>query len=943
MNRLKLGIRSKITVGYIVIILCLLVSVIFLNAQITSLQNSRNQIIQYDSQVQTLTNSIEKSIKDMESNKRGYVITGETSYLEPYNNASVNWKVDYDKLRQLVAENPAQLQLLDDIKVTIDHWIANSGDPVIQMKKENSTEDLAAFFQVDLGRKDMESIQSQFESFLAIEKANIDERAAELDGQNQILTFGLFGLLIVISLIAIAISSGVSRLIVNTISDVTDTIQKIALSGGSHGERIKVNTQDEVRDLANATNNLLDTLEKREWLQKNIADIVTTYQGVSSITKLAQTFLSEVAQRTDTSYGAFYVRDTVDNKVSFVKQASFAGDDASIGRENFKLGEGLIGQAAAEKRMYMYKGLPKDYRMIATGLGETPPKQIVILPVIFEDEAIAVIELATMKEYDEQQLELVNQIAESFGLTINSILGRMEIVRLLSESRAMTEELQVQSEELQTQSEELQTQSEELQMQTDALTAINKQLEERTKDAEAKSKDLERAKKELEEIAEQLRLNSNYKSEFLANMSHELRTPLNSILILSEMLVENGNKNLSDEEEEFAKVIHSSGEDLLSLINDILDLSKVEAGKIDVLFGEVNLSELPTQMEQLFSPVAKQKNIEFNISKAASVPEIFYTDAKKFQQILKNLLSNAFKFTEQGSVSLSIDAVNENQLTPSMEKVSREWLEITVSDTGIGIPEEKHQLIFETFQQADGATVRKYGGSGLGLSICREFSKLLGAKITLHSEEGKGSTFTLTIPSLPDGIDEEGQINLAFAELSAASVTDFDDLEELEELEAIEASRFEEQPMEEQKEEEELPALTPQNELEVFQNKRVLIVDDDNRNIYALKRVLENRGMTTLVAKDGLECLDIMKEDHNIDVVLMDIMMPNMDGYETMSIIRNEMQLTDLPIIALTAKAMKNDRDKSLEAGASDYISKPLNLEQLFSVLRVWLVSKGVK
>lgn len=943
MNRLKFGIRSKITVGYIVIILCLLISVIFLNAQITSLQNSRNQIIQYDSQVQTLTNNIEKSIKDMESNKRGYVITGETSYLEPYNNASVNWKVEYDKLRQLVAENPAQLQLLDDIKVTIDHWIANSGDPVIQMKKENRTEDLAAFFQVDLGRKDMEAIQSQFESFLAIEKANIDERAAALDGRNQILTFGLFALLIIISLIAIGISSGISRLIVNTIGDVTETIRKIALSGGSHGERIKVNTQDEVKDLANATNFLLDTLEKREWLQKNIADIVTTYQGVSSVTKLGQTFLSEVADRTDTSYGAFYVRETVDNKVSFVKQASFADENASIGRENFKLGEGLIGQAAADKRMYTYKGLPKDYRMIGTGLGETPPKQIVILPVIFEDETIAVIELATMKEYDEQQLELIKQIAESFGLTINSILGRMEIVRLLNESRAMTEELQVQSEELQTQSEELQTQSEELQMQTDALTAINKQLEERTKDAETKSRDLEKAKKELEEIAEQLQLNSNYKSEFLANMSHELRTPLNSILILSEMLVENGSNNLSDEETEFAKVIHSSGEDLLSLINDILDLSKVEAGKIDVLFGEVNLSELPTQMDQLFSPVAKRKNIEFNITQADSIPEVFYTDAKKFQQILKNLLSNAFKFTEQGSVSLNINRLHDQHVTSCMQNISPDWLEVSVTDTGIGIPEDKHQLIFETFQQADGATVRKYGGSGLGLSICREFSKLLGAKISLESEEGKGSTFTLVIPSLPNGIGEEEQVKLSYAEISAASAADYDDIEELEELEAMEASRFEEQPVEEQEEEKELAALSPQNELEVFQNKRVLIVDDDNRNIYALKRVLENRGMETLVAKDGLECLDIMKEDHNIDVVLMDIMMPNMDGYETMSIIRNEMKLTDLPIIALTAKAMKNDRDKSLEAGASDYISKPLNLEQLFSVLRVWLVSKGVK
>ncbi|MGM9949565.1 MAG: CHASE3 domain-containing protein [Lysinibacillus sp.] len=943
MNKIKFGIRSKITMGYIVIILCLLISILVLNFQITSLQDARNHIIEHDSQVQTLTSNIEISLREMESNKRGYIITGETSYLEPYNEASSNWKLSYDQLRQLVSDKPGQLQVLEDIKVTIDHWINTSGDPVIRMKKENRTEELAAFFEVDLGRKDMETIQSQFDAFRATEKAAIEARAAELDQRNQMLTFGLFAILIIISLIAIGISSGISRMIVATITDVTETIRKIASSGGSHGERIKVNTKDEIRDLAMSTNYLLDTLEKRDWLQTNVADIVTTYQGMSSITKLAQTFLSEISQRTDTSYGAFYVRETVNNEVSFVKQASFADEQALIGRENFKLGQGLIGQAAAEKRILTFKDLPNDYRMIGTGLGEAPPKQIVILPVMFEGEAIAVVELATMKEYDELQLDLVKQIIETFGLTVNSILGRMEIVRLLNESRAMTEELQVQSEELQTQSEELQTQSEELQMQTDALTAINKQLEERTKDAEMKSKELEKAKKELEATAEQLRLNSNYKSEFLANMSHELRTPLNSILILSEMLVENGNDNLSDEETEFAKVIHSSGEDLLSLINDILDLSKVEAGKIDVLFGEVNMSEIPTQMEQLFTPVANQKNIEFNISTSEAVPEIFYTDAKKFQQILKNLLSNAFKFTEEGSVNLNIDKLKEQQLTECMQKVSPDWLEISVSDTGIGIPADKHQLIFETFQQADGATVRKYGGSGLGLSICREFSRLLGAKITLESEEGKGSTFTLTIPSLPDGLTEEENTHLAYAEMSAASVKDYDDLKELEELEAIEAEKFEAHPDEEREEQKEQPVMSPQNELEVFQNKKVLIVDDDNRNIYALKRVLENRGMTTLVAKDGLECLDVMKQETDIDIVLMDIMMPNMDGYETMSIIRNEMKLTDLPIIALTAKAMKNDRDKSLEAGASDYISKPLNLEQLFSVLRVWLVSKGVK
>lgn len=762
-NKLKIGIRWKITLGYIVIILCLLASVLILNNQIISIQKERNYIFKNNSHIHAVTNSIEKYILDMDSSQRGFVITGEPSYLETYYEAGEKWRSDFKELYQLFENKPPQQQKLNEIKATIENWITTSGEPSIEFKKENKEEALEELYKVDVGRKDMETVRAQFESLRSEVIASMQAKVNDLDKRNSIVTLTLLGILVFISVVAIIIANGISRSIVKTLTQVTQTIQEIATSKSRQKGRIHVRTNDEINDLAAATNELLNILERREWLQLNIAEIVTKYQGISAITKLAETFLSEIAQKTQSSLGAFYVRETTDNNIQFVKKAAFADVRDDVGIESFKLGQGLIGQCALEKKILIYNDIPEDFRLIGTSLGEVPPKSIFIVPIKFENDVIAVVELATMTGFNEQQQQLVKQVIETFGLTINSVLGRMEIVRLLNESRAMTEELQMQSEE---------------------LTMINEQLEERTKEAELKTRELEQAKRKLEESAEQLLLNSNYKSEFLANMSHELRTPLNSILILSEMLAENSQSNLSDEEAEFAKVIHSSGEDLLALINDILDLSKVEAGKLDISFDEMNMSEVPVQIEQTFAPVATKKNLQFHISKEKNVTDVFFTDEKRFKQILKNLLSNAFKFTERGSVNLEIKQLGQEQLTNNMQDLSADWLEITVTDTGIGIPKDKHQLIFESFQQADGATVRKYGGTGLGLSICNELARLLGGWISLQSDEGQGSTFILTIPSLPNGIEEQNYLELAIHEVGATN-----EVHELEEEEQLSEDR----------------------------------------------------------------------------------------------------------------------------------------------------------
>lgn len=917
-GRKRFGIRGKIFTGYLVIILCLVVSIIAVNNQISSMQTERNYIINHDIEVHGLTNEIEKQVLDMENGQRGFIITGDESYLEPYSLAASDWKDNYNKLYDLISDNPSQQKRLQDIRDDINQWIQYTAEPSIQMKRDGQDGNVLSLFKKDTARsKGVEDIRTQFDTFRTTEKGLTKERADKLDNQNAVLKTSLYVLLFFVVLISAAIAVFVSGSIVKTVKAVVRSISAMS-SNGDVTQRIHVKSRDEIRDLAEATNNLLSVVESREWLQSSTNEVVERYQGTSTIKVLGEKFITGIAQFANASTGAIYIREGEGGKASFIKKGAYAAPMNSAGRESFKLGEGLIGQCAAEKRLMVIDHLPDDYQLIGTGLGEVRPRSLLIAPVMFENEVIAVLELASLEAFTQEHIDLVENTTKTFGLTIDSVIRRMEVVRLLKESQAMTEELQAQSEEMQTQSEELQMQSEELRM-------INEQLEQRSIEAEGKSAELQQAKVELEEKAKQLTLSSRYKSEFLANMSHELRTPLNSILILSEMLAENSANGLSSEDEEFARVIHSSGQDLLNLINDILDLSKVEAGKLEMHFSEVNMSEFPSQIERNFGHMADKKGLTFEVKKDADVPDIFYTDEKRFQQIIKNLLSNAFKFTEEGSVSLHI--AKDKAFHPQVG--ADHWLKVSVKDTGIGIPKDKHDLIFEAFQQGDGATVRKYGGTGLGLSICLEFVKLLGGQLELESEEGEGSTFTLYIPSLPNGLTQHAPMLVmeeSESEVAAAISDDAALAEELKEIDEHTSHQQEGTPVKE--------------EDSSFKGKKVLIVDDDHRNIFALKTALENEKMNVITAENGTQCLEMLENENDVDLILMDIMMPVMDGFETMRRIRANERVAGVPIIALTAKAMKSDREKCLEAGASDYISKPLKIEQLFSVMRVWILNK---
>ena len=829
----------------------------------------------------------------------------------------LNTKIN--ELELILNTNKAKV-LIKEIYTSYEEFVRTEND-LIKLYNDNASKaELQALYNEGAGNRNV--LLNKIDEFKDDQESLMNNALDDANATYKQLVIYLVSVVSIALILIVFVMLWVIRSTSRNINSIVHVIKDVDFTNLASVPRIELESKDEIGDIAKAFNTMaaslenytvkekqfVDEISKQNWVQSNSAEIIKLYSRHVSVTSLSEQFLKKIVTAIDANLGAFYVQDDTGKESVFKKVAAYA--DIESGRQTFTAGEGIIGQTVRDKKIVVLNNIPEDFRFISTGLGDVKPESVLIAPILVKDDVVAVLEIASVKEFTALDQKLVENVLETLGIGIMNILGRMEVERLLLESQAQTEELQTQSEELQAQSEELQTQTEELRM-------INEQLEERTYDAELKTEELQRVKEELEEQAKQLKLSSKYKSEFLANMSHELRTPLNSILLLSEMLADDLDSELSAEQKEFAKVINSSGNDLLNLINDILDLSKVEAGKLEISFEEVYLSEFVDRLKRNFTQIAKSKDLDFHIDFHEDVPPIIYTDEQRLQQIVKNLLSNAFKFTKEGSVKISVNkaAMNEVMQLP-LSNYADTWVKMSVTDTGIGIPADKHAMIFEAFQQVDGATMRKYGGTGLGLSISKEFSQLLGGTCIVESKEGEGSTFTVFIPNLPGGIPLIGLDNMA--EDQAASAI------EPEEVEPPEAMNEENNNIENS------PSA-------VLQGKTVIVADDDHRNIFALKNALNKEGMTVITAENGAECLEKINELEHFDIVLMDIMMPVMDGYETIRRIRGMEQNNDIPIIALTAKAMKGDRDKCLEAGASDYISKPLKLDQLLSAMRVWL------
>jgi two-component system, chemotaxis family, sensor kinase CheA len=923
MKGFHFNIHTKIIAGYLFILICLVLSLLIVMNRMSAMQKEVDFVTQHDMEVHNIANEIQKNVLDMETGMRGYVITGNEEYLEPYNSASRNWLENYNTLHSLLADDGAQQRKLDEMKPLIMNYANGTAEFLVNQKKRNNQIAIDEHFKDNTGKQKTDELREHFDSFLENQTKLTNQRVEQLSQDNNNLKITLYALIIVVTLITIATAVILSSSIVKTIKQVVHTIKSVTDSKETEVDlstRIEVSTHDETLELAEAMNELLSNLEKQNWVQKSVAEISTMYQGMTDLTELTHAFITKLTPMLEAVYGVVYLRRNQGSEVRYVKEAGYAIVTEEKAAASFRLGEGLIGQAAMDKRIFLTDKLPEEHFKVASGLGESSPRNLLVAPILVDGRVEAVVEFAAFQPFNAQHLTLLDLLQDKFGSAITNVAGRMEVERLLGESQVLTEELQAQS-------EELQAQSEELQMQQEQLRITNEYLEEQKHYAEQRAFELKKAKDELEDYSRKLQMSSQYKTDFLANMSHELRTPLNSILILSQMLMENDGEMDSSEVMDSSRVIYTAGSDLLRLIDDILDLSKIEAGKIEILKDEVNVTEIPQMMKNMFDPVADKKNLTFEVHTAANVPAVITTDGQRLQQIWKNLLSNAFKFTEQGSVTVNIDLARPEKVEELLHGLDEEEmvLAISVTDTGIGIAKEKQQIIFEAFQQVDGTTNRQFGGTGLGLSICREFTRLLGGAITVESEPDKGSTFTLYIPGRLEAAEYARRLNQLALDEVAVSVVEVaeeqqpDIEEESETVEVVEAEASDDQ---------------------LFKGKKVLLAEDDRRNVYALVAALEKKGVKVQVAENGKRAIELLQEQADFDLVFMDIMMPVMGGYEAMKAIRQDLEMERLPIIALTAKAMKGERDKCMEAGASDYIMKPLNINQLFSLMRVWLTQQ---
>ncbi|WP_437919826.1 response regulator [Sphingobacterium sp. LRF_L2] len=1187
---------KNLQIGFGVSLLLLIISS---TASYVSIQKqiSNREIVDHTRRAISSANTILIDLQNAETGQRGFHLTGKESFLDPYVKSVASLPKSLERAKRLTADNMLQSKRLDTLTSLVG-LRTDILDDLVAAKREGQT---VTVKQLEEGKLLMDSCRQIISRFIAHEDILLDSRRADLDKSSSYTSVFVI-LAAVISLITTSVFYFRIRKDFNEreslreslrqkdreISRRLNIIQKIAttVSKGDYSVRANDLEQDDLGSLAKALNEMtnslkisFDQLNNNEWRQTGLARLNERLMGNKSEEIIAKEVLNQLVSYSNSINGAFYLLENGALKL----HASYGLEEHM--RHTYSVGEGMIGQVFQECKEKIFDGVSDFNYTVNFAHGAMRVNQVLLLPVNVEQSCIGIIELGSMQPFDDLRLEFLKESGRNVALALLAAKSRRRVQTLLEETQAQAEELQTQhtelenlNAELEAQTQKLQASEEELKVQQEELLQSNQELEERSKQLEEKNQLIADRNLDIQQKAEELALSTKYKSEFLANMSHELRTPLNSILLLSRILGENNEENLNEDQIESAKVIQSSGTSLLSLIDEILDLSKIEAGKMDLDYQNVSLVDITKDLRSLFSPVINNKNLQLIVEISPTLDDQFETDRLRLEQVLRNLLSNAIKFTNKGSVRLRIEEHVED----------RELIKFEVTDTGIGIAEEKQKVIFEAFQQADGSTRRKYGGTGLGLSISREITRLLGGEIRLQSKENEGSTFTLLIPkrrisiavkpvtdeliemisldvedsigdldskiftteNIPDEIDDDREnlkkgdkviliveddtdfakillkytrqqnykgvvvvrgdlaaeaalkfqplailldiqlpikdgwqvmdeikgnvetrhipvhimsslevkresllkgaidfiskpvaiehlggmfkkiedalsrspkkvliveenpkhamalsyflsnfnitseiktsvhdsvealvsdhVNCVILDMGVPDQNGYETLEAIKKNEGLEnlpiiiftgknLSQGEELRIKQYAdsivvktahsyqrildevglflhlvEEKEQPSVgNHKNKLgslnDVLKGKKVLIADDDVRNIFSLTKALEKYQMKIVSAIDGREALQELEKNPDVAIVLMDMMMPEMDGYETIRLIREIPQHRKIPIMAVTAKAMTGDRERCILAGASDYISKPVDTDQLLSLLRVWL------
>jgi signal transduction histidine kinase/CheY-like chemotaxis protein/HAMP domain-containing protein len=729
---------------------------------------------------------------------------------------------------------------------------------------------------------------------------------------------------------------GLTENVNNLAANLTTQVRAIAevataVTQGDLTRSITVEAQGEVAALKDTINemirNLKDTTNKntqQDWLKTNLAKFSRLLQGQRDLVQVGQMILSELAPVVGAQQAEFYVMYTHQDAPRLKLFASYAsGGQLTHGKE-VGLGQGLVGQCALDKEKILLTNVPSAAFRIASGLSESSAMDVLVMPIVFEGQVRGVLELASIERFNPTHQAFLDQLTESIGIVINTIEANTRTEDLLKQSQSLAQELQSRQQELQQTNQELQEKA--------------RLLAHQNEEVERKNREVEQARQALEEKAEQLALTSKYKSEFLANMSHELRTPLNSLLILSDQLCKNPEGNLSNKQVEFAKTIHSSGNDLLMLINDILDLSKIESGTVAVDVSELRLDDLLRSVERGFRHFAESKHLDFLVSAEPPLPKTMVTDAKRLQQIIKNLLSNAFKFTHHGHVAFSVQAVDSGWSADNDDlNRAQQVIAFSVSDTGIGISPDKQQIIFEAFQQADGSTSRKYGGTGLGLAISRELSKLLGGEIKLVSAPAKGSTFTLYLPVsyMPSRSGRYNRPTSSDAEMRAGELP----ARTSPAVDAVQIELDGEQDSRESIEEADAFANVADDDRDRIErgDNVVLIVENDVAFARLLLESAREKGFKGVVSATGAGALAMMREVHPA-LVTLDIFLPDMQGWRVLDRLKADLQARHVPVCVVSTD---DSRDRALQAGALGFLAKPLQskdlVDETFALLRQYV------